>query len=302
MPCYHPITGYQHRKLGGQLLMRPPRRGDAFLYNEVPVGCGQCIGCRLERSRQWAMRCMHEASLYDFNAFATLTFDNEHLPPGANLDFRPVQLFQKRLRKRLDGQQIRIFGCMEYGGETLRPHAHMCIFNVRFPDPKLVAKGKAGDRLFESQLLSDAWGQGMANFGEVTFEAAAYVARYSVSKVTGDQAQSHYRRIDEQGREYQVRPEFGFMSRRPGIGRPWLDKWMTDVYPHDYVIVNGMPVKPPKFYDNILAHDFPDNYLGIKAERLAQALANAADATPQRLAVREEVATARLNLKGGRGL
>ena len=46
------------------------------------LSCGQCIGCRLESSRQWAIRCVLESKLYDseLNWFMTLTYDDAHLP------------------------------------------------------------------------------------------------------------------------------------------------------------------------------------------------------------------------------
>lgn len=63
-----------------------------------PLACGQCIGCRLERARQWAVRIMHEASLYNVNSFVTLTYANAPV----SLVHRDYQLFQKRL-VRLNG-------------------------------------------------------------------------------------------------------------------------------------------------------------------------------------------------------
>jgi hypothetical protein len=98
---------------------------------ELP--CGQCIGCRLERSRQWAMRCLHESSLYDRNAFVTLTYDDEHLPPGGSLNYPDFQRFMKRLRKN-SKSPIRFYMGGEYGESTLRPHFHVCLFGYDFPD------------------------------------------------------------------------------------------------------------------------------------------------------------------------
>ena len=79
MPCYHPLQGW--RKQGGGITFN---LRDGFVDRPVTVSCGQCIGCRLERSRQWAIRCMHEASLHESNCFVTLTYSDDgikHLPP-----------------------------------------------------------------------------------------------------------------------------------------------------------------------------------------------------------------------------
>ena len=91
---------------------------------ELP--CGQCIGCRLERSRQWAMRCLHEASLHENNAFITLTYDDSNLPRGGSLDYSDFQKFMKRLRKRI-GRKVSFYCGGEYGDthsisvDTFRP-------------------------------------------------------------------------------------------------------------------------------------------------------------------------------------
>lgn len=82
MPCFRPLKGYKsrvrNRDTGKRSIVFNPREG----FHDLPVTlpCGQCIGCRLERSRQWAIRCAHEASLYEENCFITLTYRDEDLP------------------------------------------------------------------------------------------------------------------------------------------------------------------------------------------------------------------------------
>lgn len=70
----------------------------------IQLPCGQCIGCRLARSREWAIRCTHEAFMFDDKCFITLTYDNEHLPYSESglptLHREDLTLFLKRLRKR----------------------------------------------------------------------------------------------------------------------------------------------------------------------------------------------------------
>lgn len=93
MACFHPLTAYQSDS------------GEIYFHDvghkELKLPCGQCIGCRLERSRQWAMRIIHEASMYDNNCFITLTYSPENLPPDGGLRKKHFQLFMKRLRKKL---------------------------------------------------------------------------------------------------------------------------------------------------------------------------------------------------------
>ena len=60
------------------------------------LSCGKCIGCRLEYSRQWAVRMYHESQLHDLNCFLTLTYAET----GFSLVPRDFTLFMKRLRAR----------------------------------------------------------------------------------------------------------------------------------------------------------------------------------------------------------
>jgi len=49
-------------------------------YKPLALPCGQCTGCLLERSRQWAVRLMKEFKLHDETCFLTLTYDDAHVP------------------------------------------------------------------------------------------------------------------------------------------------------------------------------------------------------------------------------
>lgn len=76
------------------------------------------------------------------------------------------------------------------------------------------------------------------------------------------------------------------MSLKPAIGKEWLKKWKTDVYPHDYVIMRGKKMKPPRYYDNLLSDEALD---AIKASRKESAELHADNNTSARLLVREEI-------------
>lgn len=251
MACYFPVVAYRSKDVnpsGKRSLVLNPRssiQGD----DPIRLPCGQCIGCRLERSRQWAVRCVHEASLYERNCFITLTYDNEHLPSDGSLCLRDFQLFMKRLRKKF-GKGIRFFHCGEYGEQFGRPHYHAILFNFDFSDKKLVSS-RDGNELFESEDLYELWPFGLSRIGSVSFDSAAYVARYCTKKVNGRAALAHYCSIDYSTGEILLerRPEYATMSRRPGIGAGWLEKFSRDVYPKDCFHINGRECRPPKFYD-----------------------------------------------------
>lgn len=250
---------------------------------KVTLPCGQCIGCRLDRSRQWAIRCMHEASLYTRNCFITLTFNDKYVTDS--LDKRDFVLFMKRLRKKF-GQGVRYFHCGEYGELLQRPHHHACLFNFDFPDKVLFSVNR-GVPLYRSALLEKLWPFGFCTVGSVTFESAAYVARYVTKKITGKLAESHY-----QGKV----PEYVTMSRRPGIARKWFESFKDDVYPSDFVVIrDGIKCRPPRYYDSIYDLQDPDSFATIKSKRISRLKNHLDDLTPERLSVREEVQLSRFS-------
>ena len=135
---------------------------------------------------------------------------------------------------------------------------------------------------------------GLCVVGSVTFDSAAYVARYVVKKVTGDAAEQHYMRMAPDGSLYQLQPEFVNMSRRPGIGTDWYNKYKSDVYPNDVRIVRGVKQRPPKFYDNLYKKEFPSDFEYLQF--LRQNKFDIEDNTLLRLSVKEEVVNRRLAL------
>lgn len=235
--------------------------------NTAFLSCKQCLGCRLDYSKEWAIRISHEASLYDFNSFATLTYNEEHLPADASLVVRDMQLFFKRLRKAYPHLKIRYYYCGEYGGKTNRPHYHAIIFNF-YPEDATYWKSVNGYKYFTSKSLEKIWGLGFVTVGDVSPESAAYVARYSTKKVNGSRADEHYMRWhSDTGEIYHVKPEFSQASRGSGIGTDFYRRYATDFYPSDEVIIKGKRCRPPKFYDKLLKKDNPVLYERVRARR-----------------------------------
>jgi hypothetical protein len=194
----------------------------------------------------------------------------------------------KRLRKEF-GNGVRFFACGEYGEKSLRPHYHVLLLNKDFVDKKSVSSGSEYT-LYTSALLSKLWTYGTHVIGDVNFESAAYVARYCTKKITGPSAEKHYN-----GRE----PEFLVMSRRPGIGTGYLDKYHSEMYTHDNIIINGIPSSLPRFYDTKYAsrNDTCEARLAVLKIARRRKL-NRSDAGTTRLRIREVVAMAKLAQKG----
>lgn len=293
MPCFYPLHGWRAKHTnpsGKRAIVFDSKSG--YIDRPVTVPCGRCQGCRLEHSRQWAIRCIHEAQLHEENSFLTLTYDPEHLPADGSLNHKHFQDFMKRFRASIAPTRIRYFMCGEYGSKLLRPHYHCILFGFTFNDAKIHAV-KEGIPLFISETLSNLWQKGFCTIGDVTFESAAYVARYVMKKVNGDDAFEHYMRADHYGEMFHVKPEYVTMSRRPGIASGWYERFKDDVFPSDGVVVNGREYHAPRYYSQKLEKEDPTLYRQIKSERLKSI--DAKDNTPERLAVKEKVARARIN-------
>lgn len=235
--------------------------------------------------------------MHERNAFITLTYDDEHLPEDGGLVLADWQKFAKRARKAMG--PFRFFHCGEYGDQFGRPHYHACIFGEDYGADKVDYRTVRDNRLYTSEALSRLWGRGFAVVGDVTFESAAYVARYVMKKITGPKAEEHYERIDKNtGEVRRVKSEYVTMSRRPGIGKEWIDKWMSDVYPRDFVIARGQQMRPPKFYDGQYERIAPGELEKVKVLRKERAAERDEDNTPARLKSKEICQRAKMSLYG----
>lgn len=230
--------------------------------------------------------------MYDENCFVTLTYDDEHLPLGGSLDRRAFPLFMKRLRKEIakDGRTVRYLSCGEYGATYGRPHYHALLFGWDFPDKQEVLR-RGKHPVFSSGMLGDLWPEGFHELGSLTFESAAYVARYTLKKA-GKQVRDELMALDgDTGECWPIEEEYMTMSRRPGIGRPWLERYGSDVYPDDGVVVRGRLSKPPRYYDQWFKEQDPTAMEALCSRRQRDGC-RPGEGSRERLAVREAVANA----------
>lgn len=245
---------------------------------------------------------MHESSLYQRNCFLTLTYRKDALPVDGTLVLTHFQKYMKKLRKRISPVKVRNVYCGEYGDKKGRPHFHAIVFNYDYPDKVYKEKTDRGDDLFTSRLADKDWGHGNVIIGAVTFESAAYLARYATKKITGKwlkEGKHHYgERVDSNGEIHLIKcPEFFHMSRRPGLGAAWFKKFRGDVFPNDGVISRGRRISVPSFYDDLLERstDVPDaiTYGIVMRNRVPYwadynaAIKRIRENSPKRLAVRE---------------
>lgn len=278
MPCFKPITVPKH----------------GYVDLKVTVACGRCIGCRIDKKLEWRSRLLDEAQMHDKKAFVTCTYDDAHLPRHGSLVKRHAQLWQKRLRAARPKEKVRFFTVGEYGEETKRPHYHALVFGTDFPDKR--RHSKSGEHtLYVSDELNDLWGQGHCLIGTVTADSCAYVAAYVTKKLNGPLAEQRYSRLDPTtGEVVSIEPEFAIMSRNPGIGSAWYEKFKSDVFPSDTKVIKGRAGPVPDYYAKKLEREDEAQLLAIKERRRAAARKRRADSTPERLKVREEVAVAKI--------
>lgn len=299
MPCYHPLKAVRTNTIvdGKQKIVFLKKDADESLLQKgeksLLIPCGQCLGCRLEYSRQWAVRCCLESTLYEHNYFLTLTYDDKYLPMNivhridkntgevtsslkSTLVKRDLQLFFKRLRKHIEKKYnhtgVRFFATGEYGSKNGRAHFHCILFNC--PLELQFHHNADGFTYYTSPDISKTWTTETddptqrAEFGfhlvtDFTFKTAAYVARYMLKKHKG-MDRGYY---EENG----IAPEFSVSSRRPGIGRAFFDSNVDKIYAFDSITIpqlNGsLTCKPPKYYDKILAEKYPEIMEQVKGIR-----------------------------------
>lgn len=286
MACYTPLRAFQGPE---GVTFRPNGKASPLKLN-----CGQCIGCRLEKQRNWAIRSMHEAQMHAANCFLTLTYSEESLPKDHSLDVRHWQKLAKRIRKNIG--PFRFLHCGEYGPLHLRPHYHALIFGLDFRDDSIPVPGRnPGHELRISAALTELWKLGNHTVGPITPATTAYVASYTVKKRSGPRKESACERVHEStGECWNVKPEYATMSRNPGLGKSWFVKYHRDVYPDNFVVFDSKPVKPPPYYDQLLAKHDPNLAQQMIERRKQHTRENAENNTYDRLKVREIVAKAKL--------
>lgn len=267
-------------------------------YLPIPIPCGGCIECRMQKASEWAFRCMKEAKEYENNVMITLTYDDEHLPKsnkidsetgevslGYTLEHRDVQLFMKRLRKHY-GNNVRFYGCGEYGSDkeyidykgqvrkaTERPHYHIIMFNLKVDDLEFWKMSKCEwskiqNPLFKSKTISNLWKNGHADLNEVNYETCKYVAGYVMKKWKGRDSDEHYMLKGQ-------KPPYTFMSLKPGIGHAFFEKNKEKFLNEETFwqrTKKGLLALPNiRYFDKLIERDNPEHFEDIKAKRLDKA-------------------------------
>ena len=262
MACNHPIYAI---KLGqeldtpfanGKMILKiVPQRSDISSFaaledrygvgNVIPLPCGKCLACRTSYTKDWSVRCLLEASLYKFNYFLTLTYDDQHINYACRKDFTD---FIDRLRYYCPG--VRYFACCERGETTGRLHFHAILFNCDIPDLEFIGK-REGNNVFDSKLIKKLWQCGLIDIGDVTMASCQYVAGYVMKKLRTHSSD-----------------EYTLMSLKPGIGAGYFEKNFQVIYETDGVYIKGKKYKAPRYFDKLLDRLHPDMFRSVKYDRI----------------------------------
>lgn len=292
MSCFHPLLAIPHGYTEkGKIKYVPMKLDDPLidfyknkknmkswkekgLDRPIMIPCGKCIGCRLDKSREWALRCMMELqSNNGIACFLTLTYNESSVPityypdphtgealPGLTLRLDDLQRFWKRLRKSLPDVKIRYFACGEYGAESWRPHYHAIVFGYR-PDDLVVKQVNDSSTYFTSASISRIWPAGNVVVAGVNFDTCAYVARYTAKKACT--------LGDDFYKKFNMESPFLAMSRRPGIGWSFLEKHKNFLETDKIYVSGSDPVdgKIPRSFVQKLEDADPDIYEHIRKAR-----------------------------------
>lgn len=289
MTCYRPVKMWiVGRTDTGKPLYRPYQTKDTRSLKPIKVPCGKCIGCLLDRTKDWAMRCVHELMYHNKACFLTLTYDKDHIDDNYSLRKSDFTCFMKRLRKAYPEVKIKYLQCGEYGTLKHRPHHHCILYGLDFSeDRKIYKRSGSGNILYTSEKLNKIWQNGFCVIGNVSVESVQYVCRYTLKKQYGTSALNHYgKRV----------PEYITCSKRPSIGKKFFDDYHEQMYSHNYIHFNGKKCRIPRYYDRCMQQLDEDLFRSVvKIRRKASLiLENHPDYTREALKRREQAILSRI--------
>lgn len=339
MPCPNPSQAYFRILPSGKkelkfsnVLGRMFREGHPMPDDSMSVLCRQCMTCRLERSRVDALRCTHEARMFEHNCFITLTFDEESqkklcpfIGGGYSLVRKHAQDFMKRLRDKFargvkykfrDGTErvfvsknVRAFGCGEYGEVCLHCRKSLkskdpCRCLVYVPD---LGRPHFHFCLFNCFFPDRVYEGGRDGFKFYSSECLKTLWPFGYSSVSDFSFETaayvaRYCTKKITGKKslehYRGRlPEFAiYPTRGGGLGKPWFDKYgKTDVIPTDSCIARYVKCGVPEYYDRLRSRFDPDGLAEAKRLRSERAKMHVDDNTFARLQDKEKCMNAKIN-------
>lgn len=227
------------------LCVKPYWRKIPGSVTTVPLPCGQCVVCKINKAREWAFRMVAESGYWPESAFLTLTYENDEQIHLCKLDL------QKAFRKaRKGGLVFKYFASGEYGGDFKRPHYHVCLFyrgDLGFAPDESYGKGNG--------FLS-WWTHGIVNLGTFSRESARYTADYllkAIGSETPSWLEPEFRLVSLGLAKNYLLDNRGSIENAPirfsrsFIGMPrYFRKFIVD-----WVDESGVPVRNRRFVDSL---------------------------------------------------
>lgn len=201
------------------------------LPNNIFFGrpCGKCLLCREAKREEWVLRCWLEAQQYESNMFATLTYDDMHLPPDG-VSKQEMARFMHNLRECFRRKHhhvgIRFFGCGEYGRASRRPHYHILLFNCPpLGDEILFSENSGRLPIYTSKILESLWGKGFCTIGPVSKLTVREVTKYILKAYIN--------------MPFVLSAPCYSMSRRSGLGFDYLSDNLEKIIEDDGITLPG---------------------------------------------------------------
>lgn len=177
------------------------KKGEEY-YIETFTKCSRCSQCIAEKSNNWVIRNNYESKAHKKICFITLTYEKT-LPFLVKKDF---QDWLKRFRRYLEYhklmpikeyitkinkngkitqkpiyENIRYFGCGEYGTLYHRPHGHFIIYNweEKSENLKFLEINKKGNIVLQSKIIQKTWGLGRTTYQIFNANEIPYISLYN---------------------------------------------------------------------------------------------------------------------------
>lgn len=226
--------------------------------------CNHCDNCLEAKKANLVQRVMLESQSYEYRPlFVTLTYDDEHtdglLHKKDFIDFmKRLRINSERfVRKHHDKYcfqddtqtPYRYFACGEYGGQTNRPHYHLCIFNYIVPnftagqfgnwERQHPVNGEQSAIRMVKNLIVKSWKNGDQGEHsvrpngkrgkELEIEFAKNCGSYIAKYMSKDCPESQMKVIADlcNGDTDKMRDHLPFIKYSQGLGRDYFDKFVA---------------------------------------------------------------------------
>jgi hypothetical protein len=154
-----------------------------YLDDGTEVACRYCWQCKSNRVNDLVGRCIAESKYAKKTYAITLTYAETAGVKSVTLEYKDVQTFLKRLRRRYG--KVRYICAGEYGTARGRAHWHIVIFfKEKYPEPGNMPQLRFGEELPPNEYRVDwePWEHGFSYFQPAALagEEFQYLMKYAL--------------------------------------------------------------------------------------------------------------------------